>query len=562
MLAASAPSSGQEGVGREGDSALRFDVIVVGMGVAGLVAALDIRDADPSLSVAMIDKGPAGTSGSTPLAQGGLAAPVGPEDSPARHAADTVAAGDGLCDRQAVELMTSEASARVDDLVARGVRFDRDEQGRLSLAREAGHSVARGVRAADATGAEIFRALREAASGRVTRLQGAACALGRTPRGAGVGGVWVALDEAATGPVLHGSGLTFVQAGRVVLATGGCGGLYAATTNRDGVTGDGVALAMDAGAAVLDMEFVQFHPTGLRTLPEGATATRDPQEPFRRLLLTEALRGAGARLVNTDGRRFMVDRHPDAELAPRHVVTKGIMEQPGGAWLDATGLAPEVLERDFPTVVAGARQFGYDLATEPVPVEPCEHYMIGGVATDLSGRTTVPGLYAAGEVACTGVHGANRMAGNSLTQSCVFGHRTAQAVVSDRHGPAGLTATSQGGPAPPALPRASEPDLTAVRTELREAMSDGAGPIRTAASLGEAAKALDAAADALASETGEVGSQPDRAALELAHLVTIGRLIVRNAGLRSESRGVHWRDDAPAHDPAWSGLRLQARGGS
>lgn len=563
MLAASAPSGGNRGAGGEGELTLRFDVVVVGMGVAGLVAALDIRDADPEVSVAMIDKGPAGTSGSTPLAQGGLAAPVGPDDSPARHAADTVAAGDGLCDRQAVDLMTSEASARVDDLVARGVRFDRDGQGRLSLAREAGHTVARGVRAADATGAEIFRALREAASGRVTRLQGAACALDRARLGTGgVGGVWVALDEPAAGRAQHDSGLAFVEADRVVLATGGCGGLYAATTNRDGVTGDGVVLAMNAGAAVLDMEFVQFHPTGLRTLPLGATPSREQQEPFRRLLLTEALRGAGARLVDADGRRFMVDRHPDAELAPRHVVTKGILEQAGGAWLDATGLAADVLERDFPTVLAGAHQFGYELAAEPVPVEPCEHYMIGGVGTDLSGRTTVPGLYAAGEVACTGVHGANRMAGNSLTQSCVFGHRTAQAVVSDRHGPADPASAAQGDPAPPALPQASQPDLATVRTELREAMTEGAGPVRTAASLGEAAKALDVAADALASEAGEVGAQPDPAALELAHLVAIGRLIVRSAGLRSESRGVHWRDDMPTHDPAWSGLRLQARGGS
>lgn len=539
--------------GGEHRDGLRFDVVVVGAGVAGLVTALDVCDAAPDLSVAVVDKGPVGTSGSTALAQGGLAAAVGEDDSPGRHAADTIAAGDGLCDHQAVAVLAREAGARVSDLVARGARFDRDAAGRLSLAREGGHSVPRAVRSADATGAEIFRALREAAAGRVTRLEGNACALDNPqPRGR-VGGVWVALDGASPEPSgLSASGLTFVAAGGVVLATGGCGGLYAATTNRDSATADGVALAAAAGAATIDMEFLQFHPTGLR-VPEEA-------EPFRRLLLTEALRGAGAHLVDAAGKQFMKERHPDADLAPRHVVTKGILEQASGAWLDATGVPSVVLEEEFPTVLAGARRFGYDLATEPVPIEPCEHYMIGGVATDLWGRASLPGLYAAGEVACTGVHGANRMAGNSLAQSCVFGHRAARAVVADLPrllGGAGGQDPER--PPPPTLAKAGAADLPAVRTELREAMTAGAGPIRTAASLDAAAKALDAAADALVFEPAAPGTRPESAALELAHLVAAGRLIVASANLRSESRGVHWRGDAPAADPAWEGMRLQAR---
>jgi L-aspartate oxidase len=533
---------------------LVFDVVIVGAGVAGLVAALDLLDAAPSLTVAVIDKGAIGSTGSTPLAQGGMAAAVGPDDSPERHAADTLRASDGLGDPHAIRILCAEGPARVADLIRRGAVFDRQESqdatglAPLALAREGGQSVARSVRAADATGAEIFRALRIAAQHRVTRLQGVACGLAQAAGGGRpVTGVWVLLDEAEG---QGAGGLALIRGRAVMLATGGCGGLYGSTTNRDGATADGVALAWAAGAALIDLEFVQFHPTGLKV---------DDQGGAWRLLLTEALRGAGAVLVDSEGHRFMPERHPDAELAPRHVVTKAILDQPGGVWLDATALAAE-LPIGFPTVFAGARRYGYDLAREPVPVEPTQHYLIGGIATDVDARTSVGGLWAIGEVASTGVHGANRMAGNSLLQSCVFAHRAAERLVAE------LTAAdapghAAGDPVPPALlppsdDSASRLDPGALRSELRAAMSAGVGPLRSAAGLDTAAKTLDDAA-------GLLGPAPraDRDGVELVHLVTVGRLLIRSATLRTESRGAHWREDAPDPSPAWAGVRLRVASG-
>ena len=529
-------------------SDVAFDVVIVGAGVAGLVAALDLLDLDPDLRIAFVDKGEMGSSGSTPLAQGGMAAAVGPDDSPGLHAADTIRAGDGLCDPRAVHVMAAEGPARVEDLIRRGAQFDREADGSLALAREGGQTVARSVRTADASGAEIFRALRHAAGGRVTRLQGIACAIAPGVPGNGqpapAAGVWVLLDETAASPLgpAQRSGLALVRGAAVLLATGGCGGLFGATTNRDGATADGVALAAAAGAALIDLEFIQFHPTGLKVAELGS---------FWRLLLTEALRGAGATLVDATGQRFMVERHPDAELAPRHVVTKGILDQPGGVWLDATMLDTEALATEFPTVVEGVRRHGFNLATEPVPVEPAQHYMIGGVATDLFARTSVPRLYAAGEVANTGVHGANRMAGNSLLQSCVFGHRAARAIaeqLSREPLPDGVDGD------PPALDGQLPADAARSRAELRVAMTAGAGAIRTAEGLDTAAAALEAAADAL-------GKRPaqSRESIELHHMVAAGRLFVRSARLREESRGVHWRDDFPGHDQRWSGVRLRVQ---
>jgi L-aspartate oxidase len=539
-----------------GGGTYAVDVVVVGAGVAGLVAALDLLDAAPGCSVAVVDKGALGATGSTPLAQGGMAAAVGPADSPALHAADTLRAGDGLGDPQAVRVMAEEGPARVADLVRRGAVFDRlDGPGRpFALAREGGQSVARSVRAADATGAEIFRALSSAATGRVTRVQGMACGLAQAAPDRPVTGVWVLLDDVEESPAgpAQSAGLACVRGRAVVLATGGCGGLYAATTNRAGATADGVALAATAGAGLVDLEFVQFHPTGLRLDAPG--------EGSWRLLLTEALRGAGAVLRAADGRRFLVGLHPDAELAPRYVVTRAILDQPGGAWLDATRLDPRVLAEEFPTVVAGARRHGFDLATQPVPVEPTQHYLIGGVATDLDGRSSVPGLWAAGEVACTGVHGANRMAGNSLLQSCVFAHRAAEAIAAslaaEPGGPGAGDGRRDDGPPPALAPAGSGPDRAAVLAQLRAALSAGAGAVRSAAGLDGAAKALETAAAA-------VGPTPpaDREGVELAHLVRVGRLIVRSARLREESRGPHWREDAPRRDPAWDGVRLRVTDG-
>jgi aspartate oxidase len=525
---------------------VRFDVAIVGAGVAGLVAALDLLERDPALRIAVVDKGVLGATGSTPLAQGGMAAAVGASDSPQLHAEDTIRAGDGLCDPRAVRVMAGEGPARVEDLIRWGAVFDREADGALALAREGGQRVARSVRAADATGAEIFRALRVAARGRVTRLQGIACGLATTPAIAtepdAVAGVWVqldAVDESSLGPA-QSAGLALVRADAVLLATGGCGGLFAATTNRDGATADGLVLAGGVGAALIDLEFVQFHPTGLKVAEHGS---------FWRLLLTEALRGAGATLVDAGGHRFMLDRHPDAELAPRHIVAKGILDQPGGVWLDATGLSAETIASEFPTVAEGVRRHGFDLATEPVPVEPAQHYMIGGVPTDLWGRSSVPRLYAAGEVASTGVHGANRMAGNSLLQSCVFGHRVALAITEQlRDGRVRGEIASDA----PLLDGQEPEDPQGLRAELRVAMSAGAGPIRSAGGLDQAANVLEVAADRLGKHPA-----PTRTSIELHHMVAAGRLLVRSARLRTESRGVHWREDFPDHDPRWAGVRLR-----
>lgn len=522
---------------------LEVDVVVIGAGVAGLVTALDLLDMRPETTIAVLDKGVLGTTGSTPLAQGGMAAAIGPQDSPALHAEDTRRAGDGHCDDRAVAVVAAEAPRRVTDLVRRGARFDRDAEGALHLAREGAQRVARCVHAADATGAEIFRALRTAATDRVTRLQGIASTLvlDRDPVGSSrVAGVWALLDETDASPVGPGqdAGLVCLLAEAVVIATGGCGGLYDSTTNRPGATADGVALAWQAGAALVDLEFIQFHPTALATDPQAGGASR--------LLLTEALRGAGAVLRDADGRRFMPSLHPDAELAPRHVVTKAILDQPGGAWLDATALGPTRLAEEFPTVMAGARSFGVDLSAAPVPVVPAQHYLIGGIATDLDAATSLPGLHAVGEAACTGVHGANRVAGNSLSQSCVFGHRAAKALAASLRSPRISLE-----PEPPAFEPESR-DTDVVREELRRTMSAGAGAIRTADSLETAAKALTEL-------TNLIGSRPQasRDSIELHHGLSVARLIVRSAGLREESRGVHWRDDTPGPSPTWAGVRLR-----
>lgn len=511
------PQAGADGV-------YRCDVLIVGAGIAGLYAAINLPD---GLDVVVLDKGSAGKSGSSPWAQGGMAVALGPDDSPAAHTQDTLVAGDGLCDPIAVEVLTTEAPARVAHLLELGTRFDTVEGGAptnpadLHMAREGAQSHARSVHAADATGAEMVRALRVVAGPRVSRLEGQAISLARS--GGRVTGVH-ALD--------NNGGLVRIAARAVLLATGGCGGLYAATTNQDHATGDGVALALSAGAAIRDAEFVQFHPTGMAT--EGAW----------RFLLTEALRGAGATLVDSDGNRFMPAIHPDAELAPRHVVAKAILAQEGGAYLDATHLSDEELAHEFPTVLAGAREYGWDLATQAVPVTPAAHYMVGGIRTDLWGRTSLPGLWAAGEVASTGVHGANRMAGNSLVEALVFGRRAALSMAQDlpAHGPVeDVPILVGGGPG----------DTSAIRTRLRDTMWELAGPIRTAAGLTQALEELAAIGD----ELGPPSHDPDQ--LELLNAVLVSRTIAAGALLRDETRGGHVRDDHPAADPRWAHVHTE-----
>ncbi len=508
------------------DGVVETDVAIVGAGIAGLFAAHHLPT---DTRVVVIDKGSPRRSGSSPWAQGGMAVAVGPDDTPELHAADTLTAGDGLCDPEAVRVLTREAPGRLAELIALGAEFDPADPSRpatvdnLHLAKEGAQSASRSVHRADATGAEMVRALRVAVAPRVQRLQGTAVGLGSRASGA-VGGVWVLDDE---GRLLE------VRARAVLLATGGCGGIFAATTNQDGATGDGVVLAHAAGAALRDLAFVQFHPTGLAI---GGNW---------RFLLTEALRGAGATLHDPDGTRFMLDVHPDAELAPRHVVASAILGRPGGqALLDATHLGIEALEHEFPTVLQGARQYGWDLATQRVPVTPAAHYFVGGVRTDLDGRTSREGLWAAGEVASTGLHGANRMAGNSLAEALVFGARSA------------IDIARTSGPVEPLVDRpataVAEPpgqdELLALRDELRASNWTGIGPVRSAESIARALEHVGALEQRLSA----FGLHP--AVTELRSAAAISRLIGEAALVRRETRGGHVRTDFPRRDPALAGV--------
>lgn len=502
-----------------------IDVAVVGAGVAGLFAAL--RLVELGARVVILDKGEPGPSGSSPWAQGGVAVAVGPDDDPQLHADDTIRAGDGLCDPAAVEVLTEQGPREMERLLELGAEFDRTPDGALHLAREGGQRVARSVHRADATGAEMVRVLRAAVGQDVYRLPGIVASL--AVDGGRVRGAWALTDR---GPAL-------VRAPAVLLASGGCGGLFAATTNPDRATGDGLSLAWRAGAALRDLEFVQFHPTGLA--PSGGP-------PGWRLLLTESLRGTGATLHDRNGHRFLVGVHPDAELAPRHVVAKAILAQPDGiAYLDATRLGADRLAREFPTALEGAREHGVDLATERAPVTPAAHYQIGGVRTELHGRTSLSGLWAAGEVASTGAHGANRMAGNSLLEALVFGGRAAADIAAstdaDRAEADDGPPFADGGP--------GNHGLGDLRRRLRRVMWDGCGPIRDRGSLADAAATI---AD-LAAAVGRPSADQDH--IELAHAVTAAGLLVRSAALRTETRGVHVREDHPDTGDAWTDVHLE-----
>ena len=498
---------------------------MLGSGVAGLSAA--VRGASVlGLRVGVLTKGTLAQS-ATSWAQGGVAAAIGGDpDSTDLHLADTLAAGAGLCDPDAVRVLVDEGPARVSDLIALGAEFDRDPNGVLALAREGGHSVPRVVHAGGAaTGAEIERALVAA-----VEMTAAAVLEG-----------WFAVDLLVEGDRCRGV-LAVDPAGRahqvraehVLLATGGAGQLYAVTTNPEQATGDGVAMALRAGVAVADLEFVQFHPTALH----------HPQMP--RPLLSEALRGHGALLRDAGGERF-VD-----ELAPRDVVSRAMtarMLDQGveHLWLDATPL--ERFDQRFPTIAAALGQVGLDPATDWLPIAPAAHYLVGGVLTDLDGATTLPGLWAAGEVACTGVHGANRLASNSLLEGMVFAARAVEAAAEGKDGaePTGAMSAVAGGRlavgrVPEVAPPAPAPSSAAKSREaLQQAMSLGAGVLRDAQSLAEAAAVA-----------GEVLSRPPAdgvEGLELVNLAEVARALVTAASAREESRGCHTRRDFPQTSP-------------
>jgi len=531
------PGSG--GVGGPGP----FDVLVLGSGVAGLSAAVRLAGSTPSLGV--LTKGILSQS-ATRWAQGGVAAVLGgDEDSTDLHLADTLAAGAGLCDEEAVRILVDEGPGRVHELITLGVEFDREASGFLALAREGGHSHPRVVHAGGAaTGAEVERALVDAtyqSAGAVLEGWFALDLLIEDGRCRGV----VALPP--QGPVVE------VRADHVVLATGGAGQLFAVTTNPAESTGDGVAMALRAGVPTADVEFVQFHPTALH----------HPAMP--RPLLSEALRGHGAILRDAAGDRF-VD-----ELAPRDVVSRAMaatMVDQGveHLWLDATGL--ERFDQRFPTIAASLSSIGLNPERDWLPIAPAAHHLSGGVVTDLWGATALPGLWAVGEVACTGVHGANRLASNSLLEGMVFGARLAERIESVHDGPEasgalrvllrgealdGIEATSVAAPSrvwPTRPPTADEdpapvPDVPKLRDLLQQTMTGGAGVVRSSQSLATAAAAVDELAEALGDRTASVGAG------ELGNLVQLADALLASARARTESRGAHSRLEFPHTDPAW-----------
>ncbi|MFG2514839.1 L-aspartate oxidase [Streptomyces sp. NPDC048584] len=516
------------------------DVVVVGSGVAGLTAALRCEAA--GLTTVVVTKARL-DDGSTRWAQGGIAAALGDGDTPEQHLDDTLVAGAGLCDEEAVRILVTEGPDAVRRLIATGAHFDATTDGALELTREGGHHRRRIAHAGgDATGAEISRALVEA-----VRARGL-----RTVENALVLDLLTDADGRTAGVTLHvmgegqHDGVGAVHAPAVVLATGGMGQVFSATTNPSVSTGDGVALALRAGAEVSDLEFVQFHPTVLFLGPDA-----EGQQP----LVSEAVRGEGAHLVDSDGVRFMQGQHELAELAPRDIVAKGIMRRmrerdAEHMYLDARHFGAEMWEHRFPTILAACRAHGIDPVTEPIPVAPAAHYASGGVRTDSRGRTTVPGLYACGEAACTGVHGANRLASNSLLEGLVYAERIAADIARAGHilparEPQPLPATER--PAYPLLP----PE---ARLTVQRIMSRGAGVLRSAGSLAEAADRLHRlhadARDAL-DENGKT-AEPGVDTWEATNLLCVARVLVAAAQRREETRGCHWREDRPERDDtAW-----------
>ena len=498
------------------------DVVVIGSGVAGLTTALNLRS--HGLSVLLVTKAKI-DEGSTKWAQGGIAAALGPGDTPDQHKKDTLIAGAGLCDTSAVNVLVSEGPEAVRKLIAQGAVFDKSETGEIAFTREGGHLRDRILHAGgDATGAEVSRALLAAVKQDkgIEIIEHALAIDALKSKSGRVCGVLLHVIGAGS---RDGVGMAISRA--IVIATGGLGQVYSQTTNPAVSTGDGVALALRAGAKVADVEFIQFHPTVL---------WRDLANRGQQPLISEAVRGEGATLLNHKNEQFMIGEHPQADLAPRDVVAKEIFNQMKESgqpfvWLDA--MKVKDFKNRFPTIYASCISNGIDPTKEKIPVAPASHYASGGVSVDLNGQSSVPGLYVCGESACTGAHGANRLASNSLLEGLVFGARIAAALAKDL--------PIQEDPADDSKTTLLDPKIL---LPLQISMSEGAGVMRSDASLRKTLQTLN--------ELSKLSSnQPQIESWEASNLHLLATAIVNSALIRKESRGSHWRSDHPKSSDEW-----------